>query len=61
MTDNDLDTIYKSALSTSHPAGLRAVYDAGYDAAAGVNPVFSQGDASASQPAPLADVTINTP
>jgi hypothetical protein len=61
MTDSDLETIYKSSLPVSHFAGLRAVYDAGYDAAASVNPAVSQGDASASQPAPAADVTITTP
>lgn len=61
MTDNDLETIYKSSLMVSHFAGLRAVYDAGYDAAAGVNPVTSEGDASATQTAPAADVVVNTP
>jgi hypothetical protein len=61
MTDNDIEVIYKSSLSVSHAAGLRAVYDAGWDAASSVNPAVSMGDASSMQPPPAADVAINTP
>ena len=61
MTDDDLESIYKSALPVSHPAGLRAVYDAGYDAGAGVNPAISDSDASATQAPTAADVTITSP
>jgi hypothetical protein len=61
MTDSDLEAIYKSSLPVSHFAGLRAVYDAGYDNAAGINPVVSAGDASATQDPPSANVSISTP
>lgn len=61
MTDSDLDAVYKSGLPTSHFAGLRAVYDAGYDAAAGLNPVVSDADESTTEPPPSADVSISTP
>lgn len=29
MTDTEIENVYKSALPTSHYAGLRAVYDSG--------------------------------
>lgn len=61
MTDNDLETIYKSSLPESHFAGLRAVYDAGYDQAASIDPTVSAGDASATAPPPTADVSVKTP
>jgi hypothetical protein len=61
VTNEDLEAIYKSSLPVSHFAGLRAVYDAGYDAAASIDPGTSSGDASMTQPAPSADVTVNTP
>jgi hypothetical protein len=31
MTDSELDAIYKTTLGVSHFAGLRAVFDAGYN------------------------------
>ena len=61
MTNDDLEAIYKSSLAVSHFAGLRAVYDAGYDTGASINPVVSGGDASLIQPPPAADVSVNTP
>lgn len=35
MTDDDLERIYKANISTSHFAGLRGVFDAGYALGAG--------------------------
>lgn len=61
MTDTDIENIYKSAVNVSHFAGLRAVYDAGYDQGASINPVQIAGDASATQAAPVADVPIQSP
>jgi len=61
MTNEQLETIYKSSLAVSHFAGLRAVYDAGYDASANIDPGVSDGDPSVTQPPPDADVSINTP
>jgi len=30
MTDNELESVYKANIATSHFAGLRGVFDAGY-------------------------------
>jgi len=60
MTDNDLETLYKSALPESHFAGLRAVFDAGYADGAGLSTQST--DASLTAPVPPAadDPTITT-
>jgi hypothetical protein len=36
MSDNELELVYKINLTTSHFAGLRGVFDAGYAAGAGL-------------------------
>lgn len=36
MTSNDLETLYKLNVSESHTAGLRGVFDAGYNLALGL-------------------------
>lgn len=59
MTNDDIEKIYKSSVSVSHFAGLRAVYDAGYIAAAAT--LAGTGDSSMSQAAPTANVPIQTP
>ena len=42
MTDNDLDNIYKQNVGESHFAGLRGVFDAGYNFGAGVSVAVAQ-------------------
>lgn len=59
MDDATLDTIYKSAISVSHFAGLRTVYDAGYYEGAALTPTASSVDQSVVKSAPVADVSIS--
>lgn len=61
MNDNDIQTVYQSALPVSHAAGLRAVYDAGWQQALNQSVTASTVDASLSQTVPTTDVTITTP
>ena len=60
MSDNDLENIYKSAISESHYAGLRAVFDAGWEGALGVVASASTPDLSLSAAAPSGYVSIAT-
>lgn len=46
MTDNDLEVLYKSSVALSHYAGLRAVWDAGYDTGANITVTSNTPDAS---------------
>ena len=56
MTDTDLDNLYKQNLPTSHAAGLRGVFDAGAQSAAGQQPVPPEDDsASVSDATAVAD------
>ena len=43
MTDNELEQMYKDNISTSHFAGLRGIFDAGYAAGAGFTASQAQG------------------
>lgn len=64
MTDTDLDNIYKIGNVVSHYAGLRAIFDAGYAAAASLNLATSTVDQSLTAPPPVNDVQatdIQTP
>lgn len=64
MLDSDLDAIFKVGNQESFYAGLRALYDAGYAAAAGTNLATSVGDPSQTTSPPTNDVqanNINTP
>ena len=62
MLESDIEIVYKSNLPTSHFAGLRAVYDAGYyDGLNGTTNLSNVSDASGSAPAPTAEPTITTP
>lgn len=56
MQNSDLDAIYKIGSQISHYAGLRACYNAGYDAHAGINVATSIGDPSQTQTPPTSDV-----
>jgi hypothetical protein len=60
MTDTDIENLYKSQLGESHFAGLRAVFDAGFQlgAAQPVTPLTT--DASLTQAAPAVEVPITT-
>ena len=60
MTDNDLETLYKNAVAISHFAGLREVYDAGFQAGANQSVTPLTPDASLTQTPPSTDVTIST-
>lgn len=60
MTDNDLDQIYKIALPYSHYAGLRQVYDAGYQAGNSVTANSSTLDASLTASVPASNATVST-
>jgi hypothetical protein len=61
MTDTDIENVYKSALPTSHYAGLRAVYDAGYFDGTNANVDPGSGDPSLTAPPPPVDETVTTP
>lgn len=56
MQDSDLDAIFKIGNMTSYYAGLRAVYNAGYDAHAGISLATSIGDPSQTTNPPTLDV-----
>ena len=58
MDDAAMEFLYKSAISISHYAGLRAVYDAGYYAGAAQVPTTTSLDQSVVQSLPVAEVTI---
>lgn len=60
MTDSDIDNLYKAQLGTSHAAGLRAVYDAGFQAGANQSVTALTTDASLTQTAPAAEVPVQT-
>lgn len=59
MTDNDLDTLYKSNIGVSHQAALRAVWDSGFNYASSINP--SQQGTDPSQTASAATATVDEP
>ena len=58
MTNPQLEAIYQSAIGISHDAGLRAVYNAGYYAHAGITPDAGTLEQSAIQSAPTAYVKL---
>jgi hypothetical protein len=59
MTDSDLDNIFKAGNNVSHAAGLRAVFDAGYDLGSSVSLSASAGDPSSTISNPIASVTAD--
>lgn len=70
MNDNDLETLYKSNLTTSHYAALRAVWVDGYNYALGLNPsqqgedpseLASATTATTDAPTDTSDPSLNTP
>jgi hypothetical protein len=61
MTDTDIENVYKSALPTSHYAGLRAVYDAGYFNGVNGNVSPGTGDPSLTAVPPATPEIILTP
>lgn len=46
MTDQDLETLYKQNINESHAAGLRGIFDAGYQLGLGVQPTAATPDES---------------
>lgn len=70
MTDNDLDTLYKSNIGVSHQAALRAVWDSGFNYASSINSSQQGVDPSQTavaataitdQPTTTTDPSLNTP
>lgn len=61
MTNSQLEKIYQSAIALSHGAGLRAVYNAGYYAHAGVVPDSGTQDIAGAQTLPTAYVKLRKP
>ena len=65
MTDSDLENLYKANVSESHCAGLRGVFDAGYNLGAGNSLAVSQNtdpsaNVNAVSAAPLDPTNIQT-
>lgn len=61
MTDSDIENVYKSNINVSHYAALRAVFDAGFDAGAGLSAqATAAGDPSLTQAPPVVDPTVTT-
>lgn len=60
MTDQDLEVLYKQNINESHAAGLRGVFDAGYNYGANVSQVIVQ-QVDPSLAIQLATVTTDDP
>lgn len=61
MTNDEIEAIYKSAVGVSFFAGLRAVFDAGYEQALGTTVTPDTLDRSLTVPRVTSFVSIDTP
>ena len=60
MTDTDIENVYKQNVSTSHFAGLRGVFDAGFALGAGSGVPTTDQSQTASATTAAADTPVVT-
>lgn len=61
MTNSDINALYTGNLDISHLAALRAVYNAGYFAGAGITPTPQTPDQSRTAAVPTAKLKVTKP
>lgn len=60
MQDADMDLVYKADLPISHIAGLRSVFDAGYNEALNISVTTTTVDQSLVAQEPTVEVVVTT-
>jgi hypothetical protein len=61
MTNAELESLYKENVDISHLAALRAVFNAGYFASAGITPTAQTADQSRISAKPAVRLHLNKP
>lgn len=61
MTNTDINALYQGNIDISHLAALRAVYNAGYFAGAGITPTPMTADQSRTASVPTAKLKVTKP